>query len=345
MIRISVIAVASLAAAVSGKIIDGCVDTGDKAMGATGKPRIDWSKDGCCTAGATLQSQKDDWGLFCTVGGKQSAEDKAAEEKLAKALEKDDEKDLAPVEAATEANKAKDAEDSSATPTTESGDGSPVATAEGETATTATTTTATTTAVASVEAADPSDDDADPSDDGDDGSVCFPSKATVELESGEKKAMEDLAVGDMVKVGVNQFSRVFMFTHKLADTESTFLSIKTAETSLTLTPGHYLYVNGALAAAKTVSAGDSLTLGSGAVATVTSVAPVQATGLFNPQTVSGNVVVDDVLASTYTTAVEPTFAHAILAPFRALQSFVTLTALESGGGALADVAPRGQALF
>eukprot|EP00173_Palmaria_palmata_P000965 Plantae.Rhodophyta-Palmaria_palmata.ctg14979.p1 GENE.Plantae.Rhodophyta-Palmaria_palmata.ctg14979~~Plantae.Rhodophyta-Palmaria_palmata.ctg14979.p1 ORF type:complete len:151 (+),score=17.94 Plantae.Rhodophyta-Palmaria_palmata.ctg14979:2-454(+) len=150
----------------------------------------------------------------------------------------------------------------------------------------------------------------------------------------------------MVKVGVNQFSRVFMFTHKMADAKNMFVTLNTAAgAQITLTPGHYLYANGALVAAKTVVAGDELTLGNGQVTQVTSVASAQGTGLFNPQTVSGNVVVNGVQASTYTTAVEPSFAHAVLSPFRALQNLVTFTGLESGGGALADVAPRGQAVF
>lgn len=179
-----------------------------------------------------------------------------------------------------------------------------------------------------------------------DGSVCFPADATVELESGAFVRMDELSVGDMVKVGVNQFSRVFMFTHKLADAKNNFVTLNTAAgAQISLTPGHYLYANGALVAAKTVVAGDELTLGNGDVTQVTSVASAQGTGLFNPQTVSGNVVVNGVQASTYTTAVEPSFAHAVLSPFRALQNLVTFTGLESGGGALADVAPRGQAVL
>lgn len=41
-------------------------------------------------------------------------------------------------------------------------------------------------------------------------------------------------------------------------------------------------------------------------------------GLYNPQTVDGDLVVDGVVVSTYTTAVEPNMAHALLTPVRAM---------------------------
>jgi Hint module len=178
---------------------------------------------------------------------------------------------------------------------------------------------------------------------GGNGSKCFPADATVELESGAMVRMDALAIGDSVKVGVNQYSRVFMFTHKSSSVVSQFVTLKTSSgASLALTKGHYIYVNGALAAASTVAVGDELTLGNGETSAVTTVGSITGAGLFNPQTVNGNVVVNGVVSSTYTIAVEPNFAHAILAPFRLLNNFgFSFTALESGGGLLAAAAPRG----
>lgn len=200
--------------------------------------------------------------------------------------------------------------------------------ADANATTTGTTTTITTTTTSSID-----DDDA-----------CFPADATVELENGAVVRIDTLAIGDMVKVGVSEYSRVFMFTHKMADSQIEFLTLKTTTgSSITLTKGHYLYVNGALAAASTVSVGDSLTLGTGESSAVVAVGAATGAGLYNPQTVNGNVVVNGVLSSTYTTAVEPVFAHAVLAPLRMLSGAFgfTLTGLESGGGALAAAVPRG----
>jgi hypothetical protein len=182
----------------------------------------------------------------------------------------------------------------------------------------------------------------------DSGKKCFPSSATVELEDGAIVTMSKLSIGDMVKVGPNAFSKVFMFTHKMESGDNEFVKITTSSgASIALTSGHYIPVDGALVAASEVSIGSVLQLGNGASDKVVSIATVAGTGLYNPQTVQGDIVVDGVVASTYTTAVEPEFAHAILAPFRSLSNFlgVDFTFLESGGGPFADAAPRGSLVF
>lgn len=161
------------------------------------------------------------------------------------------------------------------------------------------------------------DADANASDEND-GSVCFPSTATVSTRAGEK-LMRDVAIGDELHVGEGAFSPVFAFTHRDADAKHTYTRLTTESgAALTLTSSHYLYSNGALVSASSVRAGDILTLASGVTSPVASVGRVKGTGLYNPQTVSGDIVVDGILASTYTTAVEPALAHAALAPLRAL---------------------------
>jgi desert hedgehog len=145
-------------------------------------------------------------------------------------------------------------------------------------------------------------------------------------------------VGDRVHVGRGVFSDVFMFTHRARDAVSAFVALETASgAALRLTHGHYLYVNGALAAAGTVAVGDAVELGGGAADVVARVSTVTSAGLYNPQTVQGDVVVDGVRASTYTTAVQPAFAHAVLGVARALWRLggVSTDVLEDGGaGAL-----------
>eukprot|EP00173_Palmaria_palmata_P000094 Plantae.Rhodophyta-Palmaria_palmata.ctg10447.p2 GENE.Plantae.Rhodophyta-Palmaria_palmata.ctg10447~~Plantae.Rhodophyta-Palmaria_palmata.ctg10447.p2 ORF type:complete len:187 (+),score=32.60 Plantae.Rhodophyta-Palmaria_palmata.ctg10447:79-561(+) len=160
--------------------------------------------------------------------------------------------------------------------------------------------------------------------------------------------MEDVSVGDMVKVGAGEFSRVFMFTHKMAGVRQAFVTLATAGGhELALTSGHYLYANGALVAAGEVRVGDVLNTGAGSETAVVAVGKVMGEGLFNPQTVKGDVVVNGVQASTYTTAVEPTFAHAVLAPLRsAFEAFGLFTNSLESGSVLADLLPNGaQAVF
>jgi hypothetical protein len=152
--------------------------------------------------------------------------------------------------------------------------------------------------------------------------------------------MDDLSIGDDVKVGPNTFSKVFMFTHRVSGISTAFLEISTASgASITLTGGHYIHADGALIPASMLRVGAAVVLGNGQVDHVVSAQTVHKTGLYNPQTLQGEIVVNGVLASTYTTAIEPELAHVVLLPFRRLfKSRNLATALfESGGGFAASV--------
>lgn len=179
------------------------------------------------------------------------------------------------------------------------------------------------------------------------GSTCFPASATVTLASGEAVAMSELATGDIVAVGGGGTSDIFMFTHKLSGTRARFLTLRTASAhAVTLTHGHFIYINGALAPASSAVIGDALSLASGAASRIVAISESVEEGLYNPQTLCGDIVVDGVRVSTYTTAVAPALAHAVLAPFRLLARWgFAFTGLESGGGRLAAVAPRGAVVF
>lgn len=184
---------------------------------------------------------------------------------------------------------------------------------------------------------DGSDDDSD--------AVCFPASATVQLEGGRVKRMEELAVGDRVLSSVGSYSEVFGFTHKLSRAESyrEFIRLSVGdETVLLLTPSHYMYLNEELQAARNAVVGDSVILGDGRTGAVTSVSREMAYGLYNPQTVCGDIVVSGVLASTYTQAVDARAAHAGLSMARAAFGwFGTFTTAFEGGSELAAVLPHG----
>lgn len=176
--------------------------------------------------------------------------------------------------------------------------------------------------------------------------ACFPASATVALADGSVKRMDAVKIGDNVAVGNGKFSPVFMFTHKLADGQHSFVEIAAAGKTLRLTDGHYMYVNGRLAAARTAKAGDIVSV-DGSDATISSVRTVQDVGLYNPQTEHGDVLVGGFAASTYTEAVHPSAAHALLAPLRALYAKLAFSTkmVDSGADALAQCMPKGQAVF
>jgi len=145
----------------------------------------------------------------------------------------------------------------------------------------------------------------------------------VTLKGGEKKRMSDVAIGDNVYVGGDEYSEVYYFSTNMAesDIDSSFLVLTTTETALTLTDSHFLYLNGELAEAGTAAVGDRVTLANGDFVNITNVAKTRAAGLFNPHTMNGDIVVDGVLTSTYTAAVHPTLAHALLSPLRILYAY------------------------
>lgn len=152
----------------------------------------------------------------------------------------------------------------------------------------------------------------------------------------------------MVRVSADASSPVFMFTHKMATVRYPFVQLTTASNhSLSLTRGHYLYVNGRLAAASTVKVGDSLELADRSASRVLRVGERMDVGLYNPQTLDGDLVVDGVRVSTYTTAVAPKAAHAFLMPLRAAFERVgfSLMAFESGADRLAKVVPSGSLIL
>jgi Hint module len=168
---------------------------------------------------------------------------------------------------------------------------------------------------------------------------CFPADAVVVLENGEEKRMADLDVGDRVLVGAGAVSDVFAFTHRTTGTVNEFVtvSLESGE-SISMTPGHYLHVDGALVAASSVRPGATVRRASGGEGVVSAVRREMLSGLYNPQTLDGDIVVNGVVASTYTTAVKPAVAHRALGALRMsyrLSGRVDLTFgwLENGVGA------------
>lgn len=149
---------------------------------------------------------------------------------------------------------------------------------------------------------------------------CFPAAATVLLADGSRKTMEDVRIGDRVQVGVNEFSRVFAWTHQHAHINADFIRIEHAKGTapFVVTRNHFVHkIGSGLVLAKELAVGDLLMSGKGEHSRITSIASKEGRGLFNPQTMHGDIVVDGVLASTYTLAVSPGAAHALLTPIRA----------------------------
>ncbi|OSX80052.1 hypothetical protein BU14_0060s0018 [Porphyra umbilicalis] len=174
-------------------------------------------------------------------------------------------------------------------------------------------------------------------DDDSDGNTCFPADATVDVAGRGAVRMDALSVGDRVRTSTGGYSPVYLFSHADADVAAMFVRLTTASGAvLRLTPTHYLPVGsggGTLTAAGSVVVGDALTTADGSTTPVTAVARVAGVGLYNPHVLNGGqLVVDGVRTSVYTTAVAPRVASALLAPARAayMVGGWTTGVLESG---------------
>mmetsp|Transcript_10086 Transcript_10086/g.25287 ORF Transcript_10086/g.25287 Transcript_10086/m.25287 type:complete len:460 (-) Transcript_10086:162-1541(-) len=187
------------------------------------------------------------------------------------------------------------------------------------------------------------------------GDPCFPGSAEVELRDGSVRRMDELEVGDSVRVGPEEFSDVLFFSHRLFSGVFDFvrLEVSGAEQPLVLTKNHYLPVasrSNQLVAAGAVRVGDSVVLASGKTAAVISVAEARAEGLFNPHTVDGTLVVNGVTTSCFTTSVVPWLAHVLLRPvywmFRAKIGGELLGRFfEDGQPAFAAIMPKGASVY
>jgi len=170
---------------------------------------------------------------------------------------------------------------------------------------------------------------------------CFPAASTVETAGGAIVRLADVPVGASVRVapgvGAAAFSPIYLFTHKLPAGDYPYVRAVTASgAALTASPGHLVYASGRRVPAASLAVGHVLPLApSGAagrnatVATaaaaaadaaagvVVAVERVTARGRVHPHTLAGDIVVDGVLASGWTTAVPPAVGAALLAPARA----------------------------
>lgn len=186
--------------------------------------------------------------------------------------------------------------------------------------------------------------------------ACFPGSATVEVAGGYKVPVSSLVIGDSVKTGVDTFSEVILFTHRETSSINDFVSIVTESgDTISLSGNHYLHVTalGRLVPASEVKPGDYLVLGnSGRSTAVVRTEAIRREGLYNPQTIDGNIVVENIVASTYTTAIHPRLAHvALLAPVRWLykmpfsstRSFLG-SLFENGNSFAAALLPSGPSL-
>lgn len=155
------------------------------------------------------------------------------------------------------------------------------------------------------------------------GEACFPADTSISLHGGSKKRIQKLSIGDRIATPSNPSypCSVIGWTHWRPSSLSHFLRLTVTDGQvLTVSPRHFVYTGDRIRPARTISVGDQLILVSNDTAKSVSVVSIEnliRNGLFNVQTSCGDIVADNFLCSSYTEAVPPITAHALLLPIRA----------------------------
>jgi len=173
--------------------------------------------------------------------------------------------------------------------------------------------------------------------------ACFPAQALVELEDGSQKRMDGLSIGDRVLVENGVYSDVYAFSHNVVHGSFDFTRIETDSGHTVMLSGeHYLYLDGRTVVAEKARVGQYVELGSGRLDRVKTVQFVRERGLVNPQTLQGDIVVNNVRCSTFTRHVEPRLARLLLWPSRVIYTiFGYGLNLANPSERLASLMPRG----
>lgn len=132
------------------------------------------------------------------------------------------------------------------------------------------------------------------------GGACFSGINTVHVKGRGTITMDQLQIGDYVRVGMNQYSQVYSFSHRDRNRKAEFLQIHldgmdTASTTpLELSPDHMVFVSGVPVRGSDVKVGDIL-----GNHKVSRIELIHRRGLYAPVTIAGEILVSGVLASNY----------------------------------------------
>jgi hypothetical protein len=155
-------------------------------------------------------------------------------------------------------------------------------------------------------------------------SSCFSRFNNVEVQGKGMTAMDSIQVGDYVRTGNNDFSRVFSLAHLDHEFEADFLQVyaEGLEKPLEITGMHMLFASGKAIRADEVSVGDML-----GESKVSDIKSVKRNGVYAPITESGDIVVSGIHASSYYAFLDRipfnqhVMSHFFFAPHRLMCSY------------------------
>ena len=134
--------------------------------------------------------------------------------------------------------------------------------------------------------------------------LCFSSKSLVYVQKKGWLNISQIKIGDKVLVHGGSYSQVYSFGHRNARESADFLQIHSKSTynPIEISSDHLLLLGGKhWVPAADLRVGDMLTKGDGSSTVISRIGQVTRQGVFAPFTVSGSIVVNDVVASNYVT--------------------------------------------
>jgi len=134
-------------------------------------------------------------------------------------------------------------------------------------------------------------------------SICFSGSNTVDTKARGTILMSDLRLGDEVLTRSGRFEQVYSFGHFSSSEQAEFLAIHTSVSVMELSPNHMVFVvteSGPRAVpASQVQPHSRLILADDTVVTVREIRNVTRVGVYAPFTLSGTIVVNGIVASSF----------------------------------------------
>ena len=130
---------------------------------------------------------------------------------------------------------------------------------------------------------------------------CFPGDATCQVQGQGTVLMRNVKLGDKILVQGGKYEPVYSFGHHSEHAEHRYLKLVAPGRTLEISKDHLVFVEGGrVVPASSVKVGDKLQLADGELASVEAIEDSRKLGAYAPFTASGKVVVNGVVASSFT---------------------------------------------
>ena len=139
--------------------------------------------------------------------------------------------------------------------------------------------------------------------------TCFSERSEILVDGKGLMRMDALQIGDSVQIADGTFSKVYSFGHKASTQRTKYLQVFSASMDkgrpLEISPEHLIYTRDTskktwkLVPAGDLNAGDSLLSANERPSTILWIREIERNGAYAPLTLSGNLLVNGVLTSSY----------------------------------------------